>query len=201
MKRFSACAFRALSLAALSLTSAACIAWTGKISDVDPDSFAAPQHPRALTFETVYRSNGEEKEKQAAEAAGVVAEALKDTGVFASVEDTTARGALHLVLTFDETFNEGAVFVSAFLCGFTFFVLPGYARANTSLEAVVYEGGVPRGPVKVDASVHVLMQILLLPATPFFWPPSVSEDLVRNLVFHAMQDARLGLAGSPQPSI
>lgn len=199
MRSFSTRAFRPLLLAAVSLAVTSCIAWGGKLSRLDPEDFSAPQHPLPLTFETVYLVNGKTDDKRSTECEDLVAEALRDTGVFASVAATTTRDEVHLAFTFEETFNEGAVFTSSFLCGLTLFLFPAVVKGNTSLETMVYDGGV-RGPVKFDEDFHFVMQILLLPATPFFWPPRVADDLMRNLVFNAVHDSRLGLVSSAQPS-
>lgn len=192
---------RTLLLAVVPLAGAACIAWRGDLARLEPEDFSAPAQKRALTFDAVYKANGDPDDKRSKECAEVVAEALQDTGVFASVAATTQKGELHVAFTFDETFNEGAVFATSFLCGFTFGLFPAIANANTSVEAVVYEGGVHRCTVRVDDDLHFVMQILLVPATPFFWPPRVGKKLMTNLVYHVVHDPSLGLAGTPQPGL
>src|SRR5262245_57609181 len=118
----------------VSVACASCIAWRGDLPLLDPSEFSKPEHPQALTFEVVYRSNGESKDSSAREAEGIIKKVLEKTGLFASVESSPV-GSPDLTFQIDETFNEGAVSVSAFLCGFTFFVFPAFGTAEYSLEA------------------------------------------------------------------
>jgi hypothetical protein len=184
-------------LALLFLSGPACIAWRGDLARLEPADFAAPERPRALTFEAVYRANGEEQESESKDTTELLEGALAETGLFASVEPTSAKGELHLEFRYDETFDEGAVQASGFLCGFTFFLFPAIVEADCELEAVLYEHGVAVGSARHGDELHFAMEILLLPLTPFFWPGRVGDELVENLALHAVRDLLPGRADPP----
>src|SRR5262245_2269625 len=178
---------RRLSVLAL-LAFASCIAWRGDLSRQDPDEIPKPEHPRPLTFEVSFLSNGAAKESSTREATDVIQRALAKTGLFASVEPSTERGGLHLVFLVEERFDEGAVKAGAFLSGLTLFVLPAFGTAEYSLDANLYHGGGGRRSSAYQDQLHFAMEILLLPATPFFWPPRVEGKVVSNLALHAVAE-------------
>src|SRR5262245_22523006 len=108
--------------------------------------------------------------------------------MFSTVEASTTQQDQHLVFTLHETFDETSVFMWSFLCGFTFFVFPAFVSADFSLETTLYEGGVQMGTAKAEDEIHLVMEILLLPVTPFFFPPSVENDLLRNMALHTLRE-------------
>ena len=188
---------RLLSVFAL-VACASCIAWRGTLSHLDPRELSKPEHPRALTFEVDYLTNGAAKESSTRKATDAIQDALERTHLFASVEPSTERGGLHLVFHIEERVNEGAANASAFLCSLTLFVLPAFASAEYSLEADLFDaehGGLRRSSGYLD-ELHFAMEILLLPATPFFWPPRVKSEVVSNLALHAV--AELLSSGEPR---
>ena len=177
---------RALLFLLLSLACASCIAWRGGLERLDPKELPSSAQPRALTFDVTYLSNGKSKDPE--EAAAEIRKALMETGLFASVERSFDKGPLHISFEFEESFNATAVGVSGFISGLTLFLFPAWGKADYSLEAVLHDGYGTRQSARYEDEYHVLLQIVLLPATPFLYPPKVEKELVQNLALHAVAE-------------
>lgn len=167
----------------VAVSSTACIALKGdQLPVLSSESLAQPDRAIHLTFDAQYSGNGELRSDFTEKYVAVVQAALEESGYFAS-----EMGAdVHLSLNLDEQFDEGKAYLVGFLSGLTLLVFPAIASADLVLDADLYQGGVKQASFEYEDSTTFVMQILLLPLTPFFWPGRVSEEILQNEVLHVV---------------
>lgn len=117
--------------------------------------------------------------------------AFKDSGRFTSVSQGKG-GGVHLDVNMHNHGNGPAAMASGFICGFSFFTIPGVAKDNYKLTATARSAsGKTRSYVLEDSATTVIWLPLIV-ATPFSSPttviPKVQANLYRNLIQNMEND-------------
>jgi hypothetical protein len=94
----------------------------------------------------------------------------------------------HISLVLRNEGNFGLAFLSGFISGFTFTVLPGYARDEYVLVADVKKGDQVLKQYQYKDYVGTWIQLFLVFLAPTHWPPNVTRDVVDNMLLNFLHD-------------
>jgi hypothetical protein len=190
-----------------------CVAWSSGPAPEAP--LAGAERVRAnLSLETTFHVDvegvkpTEEQEKEAAkDIEEVIAEVFGKSGRY-----KIDRGDSAYTLEVDVTNSGDPNMLLALISGATLCVIPAWATDSYVTDVQLFDA--TRAPVESTRFVHdqtVLIQILLLPATPFAFPSSVNRRMWRNvseqmvvwtdktILAHAAK-ARLAPPAAPSPA-
>ncbi|MCF1489303.1 hypothetical protein LZ838_18325 [Pseudomonas sp. AA27] len=112
-------------------------------------------------------------------------ETYQESGRFTQV--TTQKGTADLYAESTLTNHEQFVVASAFITGFTFFIVPSTAKNTFTLETVFKDkDGKEIGRVSKSESVRTWMQLVLIVGLPF---QADTRDVVRELARSTLDEA------------
>lgn len=122
---------------------------------------------------------------------GQAQKAYSESALFKQVSLTSPESDLRAEITVTEKGNQALAGISGFICGFTMFVVPGYASATMDMETVFIDvSGRELGKIQKSESISFWMQLFLIAAMPFKdSPKTVIRDLYYDLNRATLEDA------------
>ena len=108
---------------------------------------------------------------------GSTIRAYEESGLFSSVRIDDKQADLQAEVNFIQKGSEGLAFISGFISGYTFTLIPGYAKEEDFLKTTYKDrNGKVIGQIEKEESLSFWIQFFLLFAMPFVDGPSTVID-------------------------
>ena len=176
-----------LTLVVLSVLTIECMSYSGdRISSETQISKSDIKTP--VTYEAVFLTNGQVNPAGLTAVRGSVARTLKLSEVFGDVtpiRQDEEKGSLSFKF---EVNNVGQANLTAILAGFTFLILPAYAKDEYKMKVTVYNSGEAGKVYKYEQSVTTWMQLFLIPASPFWGIRDAVDEAFDDMVKKFAED-------------
>jgi hypothetical protein len=152
----------------------------GTIPHVAPSVIAVPRMQRVITYDLrLYSNVGGDAELDRL-ARRELESAIRLAGARLELSGRVADPDAHLVAEVKSIGNPGAQFLSGFLSGFTFAVVPAYASIEYVMEVELHSGAKFPKRYRYADSTSLWIQIFLLPFTNS--SDRVAEDLIADMM-------------------
>lgn len=115
---------------------------------------------------------------------------LTESHIFADLQSGTNSGDYHYSFVFRNEGKPGETlaFINGFVSGFTFGVIPAYARDIYIITVDVKQGDRVLKTYTYKDHMDSWIQLFLVVLTPFNWPPSVGDSVIDNMIMNFAHD-------------
>lgn len=173
----------------VSLVSSGCAGFAGKL----PPTYTYDQIPRveqkpAVSYDAKFLALGRENAPATQHLNEEVRKVFLQSGVFSSFEAAHGSGVYHISVKMETDTNEGLAFLSGFISGFTFLILPGYERDEVTLTVDVKRGNDLIKQYVYKDHIDIWVQILLVALMPTHFPNDVARDLMDHMLLKFVHD-------------
>lgn len=115
---------------------------------------------------------------------------LSSSPIFSELKSGSGPGDYHYSFVLR---NEGMppmpiAFLNGFISGFTFTIIPAYARDIFIITIDVKQGDRVLKTYTYKDHMDSWIQLFLVFLTPFNWPPSVSDSVIDNIIMNFAHD-------------
>jgi hypothetical protein len=179
---------RAASILALGLGGSGCLMMRG--GDMPEAPKAQPTAaPMPLSYQVHFKAFGEPNARVNLDA--TVGEELRSSPAFRQVVMGTGTPT-HVDITVDDEGSRAVAIITGVFSGLTLTVLPGYARDNYTMTAIVTKNGAEVKRYTYDDHVTLVMELFLVFGMPFVdgkdSMPLVFRNMTRQLVVDMQKD-------------
>lgn len=173
----------------VSLLSTGCAGFAGKL----PPTYTYDQIPRveqkpAISYDAKFVALGRDSAQLTQSLKEEVRKVFLQSGVFSSLEAAQGSGAYHVSVKMETDTNEGLAFLSGFISGFTFLVIPGYERDEVTLTVDIKRGDDLIKQYVYRDYIDIWIQILLVALMPTHFPNDVARDLMDHMLLKFVHD-------------
>lgn len=173
----------------VSLLSTGCAGFAGKL----PPTYTYDQIPRveqkpAISYDAKFVALGRDSRQLTQSLKEEVRKVFLQSGVFSSLEAAQGSGAYHVSVKMETDTNEGLAFLSGFISGFTFLVIPGYERDEVTLTVDIKRGDDLIKQYVYRDYIDIWIQILLVALMPTHFPNDVARDLMDHMLLKFVHD-------------
>lgn len=182
-----------LCLALLALLLTGCAGFSGRV----PPSYTYEQIPRieqkpAISYDAKYLESGKEHAENTKTLYRVVKIVFLLSEVVSSMEAVPASDGYHLSVKMETDTNAPLAFLSGFISGLTFTIIPGFQRFHFTLTAEVKRGNelIKQYVYKdyMDEWIHIVMLPFMSTHYPTHVAGEVVEHMVRKLAYDMAAD-------------
>jgi hypothetical protein len=188
--------------AVLSVTSIeGCAAFSSHLLPTIPlEQLTPPTNKPAIEYDLTATSNGKPAAGNLSQQQKHIEAVFDQSQMFSSVKAGIGTTPYHFSITTNEEFNEGATFLSGFISGFTFLVVPGYAHADIVITIDVKQGDRFLKQYQYRDGYSMWTEILLIFIMPVYWPPTVINETFDNMMRNFLYDLeRDNILQNPAP--
>ncbi len=151
-----------------------------------PAAPAGAQPGPALSYDVNWLTFGKPNPAKAAKGAPPIESELRDSALFGSVAKGT-DAPYHLDITVDNRGNLGVAVLTGALSGLTLTILPGYARDELEMTAVLTRGGEQVKTYRYNCHITTWIELLLVLGMPFA-ESDVFGKTLQNMTRHLVAD-------------
>jgi len=189
MHRFRCCPLGLAALLAAVGSLEGCVAFSGhQLPTYTSEQLIKLSEKPAIEYSLMAYANGRETVAGLPVQQKHIEAVFGQSQMFSSVKAGIGISPYHFFITTKEEFNKSAVFLSSFLSGFTFLVVPGYAHADAIMDVDVKEGDRLLKHYQYRDDYTMWTEILLIFAMPFYWPPTVINATFDNMLMNLLHD-------------
>jgi hypothetical protein len=171
------------------LTASGCASFPGKELPVyTNEQISVPEKKMRATFDVKFVAPGSENKKIVPLLEQEIERILTGSRVFEAAEPNKTDGEYHYSMMFRDEGNQTLAFLSGFISGLTFTVIPAYARDKYVLNVEVKQGDKVLKAYTYRDHMDSWIQVLLIVVTPMYWPPDVSKSVLNNMVMNFVHD-------------
>ena len=162
----------------------------GDLPDLAHPPIAQAAPPMTLSYQFHWLSSGQPN----AAAGAVMGEPLvgpelTQSGAFKQVF-VGHGGQNQLDITVNNHGNKAVALITGIISGLTLTVLPGYARDNYDMTAVLSRNGAEVKRYEYSEHVTLVMELLLVFGMPFVEGKDAPKNAIRDMTRHLVQDMR-----------
>lgn len=140
-----------------------------------------------LTYQLTWMTFGTPNPAGNTEAQPPLEEELRESGAFADVKSGSGT-PYHLDVRINNSGNIGVALLLGTLSGLTLTVLPGYARDDYEMVAVLTKNGAEVKRYRYEESVSTWTELFLVFGMPFNHKGEKVPDTIRNMTRHLVKD-------------
>lgn len=192
-----------LSTVLMLLLLSGCVTYRGgAVPEVDPSMIAVPRMQRVIAYDLRVDSNVGGDFDAARVAGRELNSALRSAGAELEASGSVADPDAELAVELKARGNRGAQFISGFISGFTFTLIPAYASVELVTEAELRESGEIRKRYRYADSLSLWVQLFLLPFTNSSdrVRDELIADMMRSLARDMQRDGFLPTPGGEELS-
>ncbi len=119
---------------------------------------------------------------------GEIEKVFAKSNVFSKFSPGTGREKYHLSLVLKNDGNIAAAFISGFVSGFTFTVLPGFARDNFTLIVDVKKGDQLLKQYRYENYMDTWIQLFMIFLTPTHSPVDMGKEVIDGMLLAFLND-------------
>lgn len=148
----------------------------------------ASEGKASVSYDARFIALGNENSKAAETFKNKVERVLKSSNSFEKISTAAASEEYHFSFLLKSEGNYPLAFISGFISGFTFTVLPGFARDEYTLTVDVKKQGQLVKQYQYKQHVDTWIQLFLIALTVKHSPVDVTEQAVDDLLMNFMHD-------------
>jgi hypothetical protein len=168
---------------------AGCASFPGReLPSYSYEQIPVPPNKISATYDVKAIMLGKENANSAEAVKKEIQKILSESPVFAQAAAGAGMSDYHFSFVFRNEGNEALAFISGFISGFTFTVIPGYARDNFILTVEVKQGDRVVKTYTYHDHMNSWIQVLLVVLTPSHWPGDVGKSIVDNMIMNFVHD-------------
>lgn len=176
-----------------------CILFTGrnfKRVEVWPPNLLIPSSQMSeinIHFSFFAKNNGVEMKKNEdsyihEKRIGSLVSVYQECGIFKSVTATDTPKELNVLIELRSEADGSQLL--AFLSGFSLGLIPSWTNGHATMKSTFTDkSGKILGAVEVSDTFHLWTHLILLPVMPFFWAPSVGENMNADMAKKSIEEA------------
>jgi hypothetical protein len=174
--------------ASMAFTASGCLITRGGGPPDIPKAAAANIAPTSLSYQVNWQKFGNPNPAGGAIlGAPVIGPELKQSPVFSQVFEGRG-GKNQLDITVNNHGTMAAAIITGVLSGLTLTVLPGYARDDYDMTAVLLRDGVEVKRYQYTEHVTLVMELLLVFGMPFVEGKDAPKNAIRDMTQHLVHD-------------
>ena len=166
--------------------SAGCVSFRGG-DDLPRAPIARTASAPPLSYELTWTTFGTPNPGGAKDALPPLEEELRESGAFADVKAGSGT-PYHLDVKVNNSGNLGVALLLGTLSGLTLTILPGYARDDYEMVAVLTKNGSEVKRYRYEESVSTWTEFFLVFGMPFNHRGDKVPDTIRNMTRHLVKD-------------
>ncbi len=152
------------------------------------EQMSAPANKISVTYDVKAIMLGKENAKTAEDVNKEISRILSESPIFTQAVAGTGTGDYHFSFALRNEGNEVLAFISGFISGFTFTVIPAYAKDNFIMTIDVKRGERLLKTYSYRDHMNTWIQLLLVFLTPSHLPGDVAKSIVDNMVMNFVHD-------------
>lgn len=173
----------------LSLCIFGCASFPGKeLPAYTPDQIAAPAQKLSVSFEVKSFALGKENPNSARIWHAEIEKVLTASPLFSQVTSSTGPGEFQYSFVSRNEGNYALAFLSGFISGLTFGIIPGYGKDEYILTVEVKKENKVLKTYEYRDHMESWIQLFLIFLTPSHWPPTVAKDVIDNMIMNFLHD-------------
>ncbi len=171
------------------LTLAGCASFPGKQLPIYTYEQIVPRDPKpSIDYDAKFISLGRENAAAVRIFQEEIEKVFSKSNVFSKFSAGIGSEKYHLSLVLRNEGNVGAAAISGFISGFTFTVIPAYARDEYILIIDVKRGDQLLKQYQYKDHMNSWIQLFLIFLTPTHWPPDVARSVIDNMLLNFLHD-------------
>jgi hypothetical protein len=175
--------------ASVSLFAAGCASFPGKeLPAYTYDNVTAPAAKLTASYDVKALVFDKENERSAERVQEEIQKVLQASPLFEKIAPGAGTGEYQCSFLFKNEGNQALAFVSGFISGFTFTIIPGYARDVFVLTVDVKRGDRLLKTYAYRDHMDSWVQLLLVFLAPSHWPPDISKEVMDNMLMNFLHD-------------
>lgn len=185
----SKCFVMFLILFSLGLFYTGCASFPGKqLPSYARDKITKPTNQLAVTYQVKALILENESSVTADKVSKLINSALNENSIIPEYTSFGRPDRYHLDVEFRNEGNMGLAFVSGFVSGLTFTIVPGFARDEYVLKVNVQQGDRLLKTYSYNDYMDTWIQVLLIVLMPTHSPLDVSKAVIDNMVLNFTDD-------------
>jgi len=175
--------------ASVSLFAVGCASFPGKeLPTYTYDNVTAPAAKLTASYDVKALVFGKENERSAERMQEEIQKVLQASPLFEKITPGTGIGEYQYSFLFKNEGNQALAAISGFISGFTFTIIPGYARDEFVLTVDVKRGNSLIKTYAYRDHMDSWIQLLLVFLAPTHWPPDTSKEVFDNMLMNFLHD-------------
>lgn len=171
------------------IVSAGCASFPGKELPKYTYDQIKPSGPKvSVDYDAKFLSFGRENSYAVRIFQEEIEKVFGQSGVFTKVSAGIGSEKYHLSLVLENRGNLPLAFLSGFISGFTFLVIPAFARDEYILTVDVKQGEQVIKQYKYKHYMDTWMEIFLIFMTPTHFPTKVARDVIDDMLLNLLHD-------------
>lgn len=174
---------------ALAFVASGCASYPGRqLSTITPSQLSSLSKMGDVDYSITWQVQGKDSSIALNYMEKLFAEVFEESDVFASHRLGKGYAPVHLEFIVNNHGNMPLAFVSGLISGFTFLIIPGFAKDEYEMRVNISKEGHLVKQLKYDDSMSTWIGWVLLPFMPNRLPKDVSKEVLGNMIHSAILD-------------
>jgi hypothetical protein len=166
-----------------------CASFPGKQLPIYTYEQIAPQDPKpSIDYDAKFISLGRENAAAVRILQEEIEKVFNRSNLFSTISAGIGSEKYHLSIVLKDEGNVALAFLSGFISGLTFAVLPAYGRDEYVLSVDVKKGDQLLKQYQYKDHMNSWIQLFLIVLTPTHWPPDVAKNIIDNMLLNFLHD-------------
>ncbi len=166
----------------LAFSISGCASFPGKeLVQIDSKILDAAPKMESVDYSITWQFQGKESAIGVKVLEEVIKEVLEESPVFESQQPGKGNTPIHFDIVMNNHGSIGASFISGFISGFTFLIIPGYAKDNYTLAVDVIKNDTLIKSYQYDDHMSTWIGWIFVPAMPGRTPKETSKAVMKNM--------------------
>jgi hypothetical protein len=172
-----------------SILAAGCASFPGKeLPAYTYENITAPPAKLTVSYDAKALTLGRENARATEIMQEEIEKVLKAAPLFAQVVPGGGTGEYQYSFTLRNEGNAGLAALSGFISGLTFTIIPAYAKDEYIVTVDVKKKNLVLKTYTYHDHMDSWIQLFLVFLTPSHWPPTISKDVVDNMLMNFLHD-------------
>jgi hypothetical protein len=166
-----------------------CASFPGKeLPTYTYDNVTAPAAKLTASYDVKALVFDKENERSAGRVQEEIQKVLQASPLFEKIAPGAGTGEYQCSFLFKNEGNQALAAISGFISGFTFTIIPAYARDKFVLTVDVKRGDRLLKTYVYRDHIDSWIQLLLVFLAPSHWPPDISKEVFDNMLMNFLHD-------------
>lgn len=160
----------------------------GKLPKVSYGDITVPEARPSVDYDALFLALGSESSGGTNAFKEEIERVFANSGYFERYENGTGKEAYHISFLMKNEGDAVVAFVTGFISGSTFLLLPAYARDEYKMTIHVKKNGETLKTYTYEEHMDTWTQLFLVVLAPTHWPFSTARDIFDGMLLNFLHD-------------